>query len=288
MKTSKSHDHIPRVRPTIERPATDATSTTGSTTIWSTMDARSTIAGANNYSPLHRCPYIHNRPYIHNQPGIHSRPYIPPCRTAACRGTDHHDDASPPVRRRRSIRLRGYDYTRAGAYFITICTQHRRHRFGVIRNGVMILNDAGRVADECWRQIPDHFPNVELDEWVVMPNHIHGIIVITDPVGVNDHSPLRHPSPATRPRGTSRTIGAMVRGFKIGVTAWYRRRSDTSKIWQRNYWEHIVRNEPELNRIRRYIAENPLKWDQDRLYAPDDGKQIREPQAIYGQEVWMI
>ena len=109
------------------------------------------------------------------------------------------DGGSPPsVRNRRSIRLRGYDYSRAGAYFITICTQDRRCLFGTIAEGGMVLNDAGRTAADCWRQIPDHFPNVELDEWVVMPNHVHGIIVIVDSLtnaaggaagGANDYSP---------------------------------------------------------------------------------------------------
>jgi REP element-mobilizing transposase RayT len=135
----------------------------------------------------------------------------------------------------------------------------------------MVLNDAGRTAATCWLQIPDHFPNVELDEWVVMPNHIHGIVVI---VGANHHSIVRannySPLPANppHPTGTARTIGSMVHGFKIGVTQWYRQRSVPSKIWQRNYWDHIIRNESELIRIRRYILDNPMQWEQDALHVP--------------------
>jgi putative transposase len=203
-------------------------------------------------------------------------------------GTNH--DASSSVRNRRSIRLRGYDYSQAGAYFITICTQNRRYLFGTIVEGRMVLNDAGCAAATYWLQIPDHFPNVALDEWVVMPNHLHSIVVIMDasanataiPVGANNDSPLRGDSAIPddsplrgdlaiqRPTGTSRTIGSMVRGFKIGVTKWYRQRLDASQIWQRNYWEHIIRNEQELDRVRRYIVDNPLQWEQDSLRNPTE------------------
>ena len=132
----------------------------------------------------------------------------------------------------------------------------------------MVLNDAGRAVADCWLQIPDHFPHVELDEWVVMPNHIHGIVVI---VGANNPSPVQsndYSPPQKHPTGTARTIGSMVRGFKIGVTQWYRQRSVASKIRQRNYWDHIIRNESELNRIRQYILDNPMQWKQDSLHAP--------------------
>jgi putative transposase len=159
------------------------------------------------------------------------------------------------VRNRRSVRLRGYDYSQAGAYFITICTQNRQCLFGYITEGAMVLNDAGRMVADCWLQIPHHFPHVELDEWVVMPNHIHGIVII-----VRANPP--------HPTGTGRTIGSMVRGFKIGVTTWYWQRSVSSKIWQRNYWDHIIRNESELHRTRQYILDNPMRWEQDSLYAP--------------------
>lgn len=182
------------------------------------------------------------------------------------------DNAQPlPVRNRRSVRLRGYDYSQAGAYFITICAQKRHCLFGRITEGEMVLNDAGRMVADCWLQIPHYFPNVELDEWVVMPNHIHGIVVI---VRANNHSPVQlnndSPPPANppNPSGTARTIGSMVRGFKIGVTTWYRQRSVPSKIWQRNYWDHIIRNESELNRIRQYILDNPMQWERDPLHAP--------------------
>ena len=92
----------------------------------------------------------------------------------------------PEKHHRRSIRLKGYDYAQAGAYFVTICTQHRACLFGEVVNGQMQLNDAGRFVEQCWLDIPHHFPHVELEAFVVMPNHVHGIIVITDPVGAKN------------------------------------------------------------------------------------------------------
>jgi REP-associated tyrosine transposase len=152
----------------------------------------------------------------------------------------------------------------------------------------MVLNDAGRTAATCWLQIPDHFPNVELDEWVVMPNHMHGIVVMVEASANATAPPVD--SPLQRPTGTSRTIGSMVRGFKIGVTKWYRQRLDASQIWQRNYWEHIIRNEQELNRVRRYIVDNPLQWEQDSLRNPavNARNQVRDPRPVYAPEDWMV
>jgi REP element-mobilizing transposase RayT len=220
---------------------------------------------ANNYSPLpDNDPSL---PDNHSSVQSDNAPPLPDNHSSV-----QFDNAPPlPARNRRSVRLRGYDYSQAGAYFITICAQNRHCLFGSITEGAMVLNDAGRMVADCWLQIPDHFLNIELDEWVVMPNHIHGIVVI---VGANHHSIVRanddSPLPAnvSHPTGTARTIGSMVRGFKIGVTKWYRKRSVTSKIWQRNYWDHIIRNESELNRIRQYILDNPMQWEQDSLHAP--------------------
>ena len=162
---------------------------------------------------------------------------------------------------RRSIRLKGYDYSQSGAYFVTICVQNRESLFGNIVGGKMVLNEAGRIADSCWNAIPDHFPHVALDEYVIMPNHVHGILFITNhpkaSVGAKDFSPVR-------PHGTSGTIGSVVRGFKIGVTKWFRSRHGEGIIWQRNYYEHIIRNDNDLNAIREYIICNPERWETDR------------------------
>ena len=206
------------------------------------------------------------------------------------------------VHHRRSIRLRGYDYSLAGAYFMTICTQSRTCLFGEIVNGEMVLNDAGRIAQKCWLDIPTHFPHAELDEFVVMPNHIHGIVVITGNVGAKNFSPLHKYSPQRacapqracvpqghRPSGTSKTIGSIVRGFKIGVTKWMRANTPVHDVWQRNYYEHIVRNNNELNRIHEYIAGNPARWESDHLNlnVPSGISGVRESDAEYARETWM-
>ncbi|MDD2797573.1 MAG: transposase [Bacteroidales bacterium] len=161
---------------------------------------------------------------------------------------------NPQIHHRRTIRMKGYDYSQTGLYFITLCTENRAHLFGEIINGKMVLNDAGHVAMQCWAQIPDHFTNAILHEYVVMPNHVHGIVEF---VGANHYSPLR---------GTSRTIGSVVRGFKIGVTKWMRQNTSINDVWQRNYYEHIIRDESSHLRIADYIISNPTKWVEDKFY----------------------
>jgi putative transposase len=176
---------------------------------------------------------------------------------------------NPAVHHRRSIRLQGYDYSRAGAYFVTICTWNREYRFGEIVDGAMQLNDAGRVVKQCWEDIPVHFPHVALDESVIMPNHVHGIVFINHidrdhDMGAKNLSPLQS-RPQAHPTGTSKTIGSVVRGFKIGVTKWVRQHTSILDVWQRNYWEHVIRNDSELTEIRQYISNNPMQWDLDSL-----------------------
>jgi len=174
----------------------------------------------------------------------------------------------PAVHHRRSIRLRGYDYSRRGIYFVTICTEGRRRLFGTVINGRMALNDAGRAAARCWREIPNHFPNVALDEWVVMPDHVHGILVIeSDRDGARDFSPAHSCGAkdfSRGPNGTSRTIGSMVRGFKIGVT----KALGGESPWQRNYHEMILRDDRALNAVRAYIRNNPAQWNVLRFGEP--------------------
>ncbi len=168
------------------------------------------------------------------------------------------------IHRRKSIRLKHFDYSQPGAYFITICTHNKECLFGRIENGEMILNPAGEIVEQCWMEIPSHFPSVQLDEFVIMPNHIHGILLITNEnyiVGVQNLEPLQQ----NRYQNIiPRSIGSIIRGFKIGVTKWCRQNLGIYKIWQRNYYEHIIRSEDELNRIREYIINNPLQWQYDR------------------------
>ncbi len=167
------------------------------------------------------------------------------------------DRFDPCVHKRRSIRLKGYDYRQPGAYFVTICTLNREMLLGEIaedsqRASQLLLDGHGRIATECWLWLAAQYPYVELDEWVVMPNHLHGILVLSDGRGGSRTAP-------TKPLG--RLIGA----FKTVST---KRMNDMRgtpglPVWQRNYYEHIIRDEADLDRIRRYIAENPFRWADD-------------------------
>ncbi len=181
---------------------------------------------------------------------------------------------NPQIHHRRSIRLVGYDYTQAGAYFITICTHNRQNLFGKIVNGEMVLNEHGRVAAACWLDLARHFPHITLDEWVVMPNHIHGIIVIVtgrgeasaEPSGLSNVS-VADASPQ-QPNGTdSGSIGAIIQNFKSVASRKINKQRGTpgTQVWQRNYWEHIIRNEQAYQRIADYIVNNPAQWDADSL-----------------------
>ena len=126
----------------------------------------------------------------------------------------------------------------------------------------MILNPAGRMAEKCWLDIPKHFPHAVLHDYIIMPNHVHGIIELTD-VGAKNFSPQPRQSQFHSP---SKTIGSIVRGFKIGVTKWMRQNTDTFSVWQRNYYEHIIRNAESYGNIAEYIITNPARWQDDNLY----------------------
>ena len=176
------------------------------------------------------------------------------------------------IHRRRSIRLKGYDYSQAGAYFVTVCAKDRECMFGDIVDGEMQVNDAGRIIQKCWDNICDHFPHVELDEFIVMPNHIHGITLIVGaplvgapPFGASINN--TESRAGTRP---APTLGNIIGEFKSITT---RQSIDginqknwppfNGKLWQRNYYEHVIRDENDIDRIRQYIIENPAKWAGD-------------------------
>jgi REP element-mobilizing transposase RayT len=171
----------------------------------------------------------------------------------------------PKIHHRRSIRLQGYDYSQAGAYFVTIVTYQRDCIFGKIENGETKLNDLGRIADECWRAIPEHFPFVELGAHIIMPNHVHGIIVITDDGRGAIYRAPTESAPTIEQFGKP-TIGSLptiIRTYKAAVTRIIGREHNATGIWQRNYHEHIIRNEREMDNIWRYIESNPAHWDDD-------------------------
>ena len=174
--------------------------------------------------------------------------------------TDGRMTYDPATHNRRSIRLREYDYAQAGAYFVTICTQHRECLFGEIVDGRARLNAPGEVVAAEWSRSARIRREIELDSFVVMPNHVHGIVVIRD-VGAHGRAPLL-PSPPYRP---PRSLGSFVAGFKSAATKRINaiRGTPGLPVWQRNYYEHVIRNEDDLDRVRRYIAENPLRWEED-------------------------
>ena len=160
-------------------------------------------------------------------------------------------------KRRRSIRLRDFDYSQEAAYFVTICTARRQLFFD---------QPALRaLADDCWKEIPDHHPNVVLGEWIVMPNHVHAVLFLENRRGVqlnaptsrNEHNARSRISPARH------TLGLVVRTYKAAVTTSARRRGFDWFAWQRNYYEHVIRSEADLTRIREYLRYNPLRWDTD-------------------------
>ena len=272
---------------------------------------------------------------------------------------------------RRSMRLNGYDYSHQGAYFVTICTQNRECQFGEIMNGVMIFNDAGTMVQSVWNELPTRFDNIILDECMIMPNHIHFIIVVSprrgeprvrpntttdicpnpspniDPntndnytednhtnIGEtgnnhqqnnrshddhtdNDYINKKHTDDnylnnnrsdnhhtdnihtlddhKDRPYGTlTGSLGRIIQALKSITTHKYTTNVKQNewtpfpgKLWQRNYWEHIVRDENELNRIRRYIQNNPKKWQTDKLNGSDKNI-VMEKSAQYGEEIWMV
>ncbi len=151
-----------------------------------------------------------------------------------------------PRPRRRSLRLPGYDYSQAGAYFVTACTQNRVMLFGEVIDGDVRLNEMGTIVQQIWDDLPTHYHGIDLDAFIVMPNHVHGIIILAD------ESARRH------------AIPEIVRGFKTFSARRVNERAGKSGVlWQRGYYEHVIRNEKALDRIRAYIANNPARWADD-------------------------
>ncbi len=229
-------------------------------------------------------PELHRiREYIQNNPGQWERDSLNAdtggSRTAPTPMPKHIGQRP----NRRSIRLQGYDYSQAGAYFVTICTHNRECLFGEIINGDMRLNDVGRIVADSWQWLAEQYDHVLLDQYVIMPNHTHGIIIITDAgqcrrggsrtarVRTTPKTGHRHPTPSSPPKPIGRLIGA----FKTVSTKRMNalRATAGKKLWQRNYWDHIVRNEPELQRIREYIQNNPGQWERDSLNADTGGSR---------------
>ena len=195
---------------------------------------------------------------------------------------------NPDTHHRHSIRLQNYNYSQAGAYFVTICAWQRECLFGEIVNGDMVLNDVGRIVETVWCQLPVHFTSIHLDEYRIMPNHFHGIIYINQFVGVKQDSPAL---PAFEPCGNNgnltnkgkagealalplQTLRGSISGSLCSIVQNFKsvssrkinkfRNNPGCPVWQRNYYERVVRNENELSRAREYIINNPMKWELDK------------------------
>lgn len=194
---------------------------------------------------------------------------------------------NPNFHHRRTIRLKGYDYSRAGLYFITSCCQGRVCHFGTVTKGQMQKNAAGEMVENQWMGLKNRFPHIRLHEWIVMPNHFHGIIEILNTVGAplvgaqivgahdtvpqNLGQPQGH-APTGAENAMAPTIGDIMDAFKSLTTVEYIRgvkncgwAAFKGKLWQRNYYEHIIRNEQAYHTISTYILNNPASWDQDSL-----------------------
>jgi len=197
---------------------------------------------------------------------------------------------NPDIHQRRSIRLKGYDYATPGAYFVTVCTHERECLFGDIVDGVMRLNEAGRMVNTVWDEIPAHYPGIDVDAFIVMPNHIHGIVAIVgaaprgrpgpEPSNVTVGAaprgrPGSEPSKNGQPQGVAPTavglsLPEVVNRFKTMTTKRYADGVKQNgwpvfpgKLWQRNYYERVIRNVNELSAIREYITRNPQQWSMD-------------------------
>jgi REP-associated tyrosine transposase len=160
---------------------------------------------------------------------------------------------------RRSIRLTGYDYSQEGAYFVTLCTNGLRCLFGEVKDDEMVSNEFGQIVQTCWDKLPELYPQAVFDMFVLMPNHIHGIVVIE--VGAIHELPLQG-----RLERRRMLIPRVVGRFKMNTAKQINvmRGIPGVRVWQRNYWEHIIRNEESLNRIREYMIDNPRRWLLDR------------------------
>ena len=199
---------------------------------------------------------------------------------------------NPDIHKRQSIRLQGYDYSQSGLYFITICCYERECLFGNIINSQITLNNFGELIKEEWLKSAEIRKEIELDEFVIMPNHFHGIVIINQEikrdfiknnveasdnnVGANGRSPLRQEIQSSPPKISMKpkSLSSLIAGFKSATTKKINmiRNTPQNPVWQRNYYDHIIRNDESLTRIREYLQNNPLSWENDQLHPNNPSK----------------
>ena len=170
---------------------------------------------------------------------------------------------------RRSMRLPGFNYASPGAYFVTICSADRKPIFGEVVAGEACPNEVGRIVESVWRSLPSDFRFLETAAFILMPNHLHGILILSDAVGAK-HSALSDASPLRiGPRGTSRgSLAAIIQNLKSISTRRIRRLGllGDAPVWQRGYYEHVIRGDANLARIQAYIEQNPARWEEDEYF----------------------
>ncbi len=203
----------------------------------------------------------------------------------------------PKIHHRKSIRLKNYDYSQAGLYFVTICTQNQLHLFGEIVHDEMVLNDAGLMVEKWYSELENKFTDMKCREMIIMPNHFHCIV---ENVGADLRVCPKQGENVERGEHIEQGehIGSplhrVVQWFKTMTTNEYIRAVKThdwqrfdKKLWQRNYWEHIIRNDNEYQCIAQYIMDNPQKWTLDKLNG-GTGNSVMEQSPFYNQEAWMV
>jgi putative transposase len=186
----------------------------------------------------------------------------------------YQDNAFPD---RQSKRLKWFDYSRASYYFVTICTLKHFHAFGSIQKDAMQLNEAGLLAQKTWVTLPDRYPGIDLDDHIIMPNHLHGIIVITPSTNIQNMPQRFQASKQAILLANTQidpvsyippTLSAIVRTFKAATTRFIRTTTTPEFSWQTRYWDSIIRDTKQLHNIREYIRTNPQNWLKDKLYTP--------------------
>ena len=185
---------------------------------------------------------------------------------------------NPDIHHRHSIRLKNYDYSEEGYYFVTICVNNRSNSFGGITAGKMVFNNVGQMIFDIWDEIPKYYGGIDIDEFQIMPNHIHGIVIVgaapcgrPEPDGEHE---TKQQGQARGPAPTRLSLSNILERFKSLTTKKYINGVKSNnwqpfnkRLWQRNYYEHVIRDEEELNYIREYIVSNPDKWEEDEYYA---------------------